>query len=100
MTRGYRGYAVDASTQVDLFPLQEVCEPAAPVKENGEVFKSGSTGFFNQTQGERKHRDEPWDSRQYRANTEPWHWKTAAAPPNASELSLVPVKRLTRRPSL
>ena len=68
-----------------FFPLQEVCELAAPVKEIGEMFKSGGTCFSIRPKGERKHRDEPWDSRQYRANKEPW--KTAAAPPNASELS-------------
>ena len=57
-----------------------------------------STGFSIKTPGERQHRDEPWDSRRYRANTESQGWKTATAPPNASELSRVPVMLLTFGP--
>ena len=78
-----------------FFPLLEVRGPAAPVKENGEASKSGSTGVLTKTQGERQHRDEPWDSRQYRANTEPWHWRTTT-PSSASELSRVPAVRYVR----
>ena len=55
--------------------------------------------LFDQTQGERQYRDELWDLRQYRASTEPWHWKTAAAPSNASDLDPVLVSRLTCGPS-
>ena len=47
------------SSRAWVFPLLEVRGPAAPVKENGEASMSSSTS-------ERQHRDEPWDSRQYR----------------------------------
>ena len=79
-----------------LFVGASQSRAGTPVKENGEASKSRSTGVSTKTQGERQHCDEPWDSRQYRANTEPWHWRTAAAPPNASELSRVPVMLYVR----
>ena len=58
--------------------------------------KSGSTGFFlTRLKGS----GSTVMNLGTRVNKEPRHWKTAEAPPDASELSQVPAMHPTRGPS-